>query len=102
MKIKKGDEVKVIAGKDKGKTGKVLKAFHDMDKVVVEGVFQVKRHIKNKMTGVGEIVEKTMPIHVSNVMFIDPKDKKPTRIGYTTDTKGKKTRITQKSKTVVK
>lgn len=103
MKIKKGDEVKVIAGKDKGKTGKVLKAFHDTDKVVVEGVFVVKRHTRNKITGsTGEIIEKTMPIHVSNVMLIDPKDKVPTRIAYKIDDKGKKSRVAQKSGTVIK
>jgi large subunit ribosomal protein L24 len=103
MKIKKGDEVKVIAGKDKGKTGKVLQALHDTDKVIVEGVFVVKRHTKNKVTGThGEIIEKTMPIHVSNVMILDPKDKVPTRIGYSIDDKGNKTRIAKKSGSVIK
>lgn len=103
MKIKKGDEVKVIAGKDKGKTGKVIRAFHDENKVIVEGVFVVKRHTRNRLTGKhGEIVEKTMPIDVSNVMLIDPKDNVPTRIGFKIDEKGNKTRVTQKSGTVLK
>ncbi len=103
MKIKKGDEVKVIAGKDKGKTGKVVQALHDIDKVIVEGVFVVKRHTRNKITGThGEIIEKTMPIHVSNVMLVDPKDKVPTRIGYSVDDKGVKTRIAKKSGSVIK
>ena len=81
MKIKKGDTVIVIAGKDKGKIGVVLKALPKEDKLVVEGVHVVKKHQKATTTdGKGQIIEKTLPIHVSNVQIIDPKTKKGTRI----------------------
>ena len=84
-KIKKGDQVKVIAGRDKGKTGRVLDVLTDSDKVVVEGVQRVKRHTKvgqsqrGARTGGIETVE--APIHISNVMLIGP-GKKPVRVGY--------------------
>ncbi len=84
-KIKKGDQVKVIAGRDKGKTGRVLEVLTDSDKVVVEGVQRVKRHTKvgqsqrGARTGGIETVE--APIHISNVMLVGP-DKKPVRVGY--------------------
>ena len=98
MKIKKGDTVMVIAGKDKGKSGRVLKAMPKENKVVVEGVNIVKKHQKPTGMTEGGIVEKEAPIAASNVMIIDPKTKKRTRIGHTTDTKtGKKIRITKKS-----
>ena len=103
MKIKKGDKVIVTSGKYKGKTGPVLRAIPLDDKVVIEGVNVVKRHKKNRATGAkGEIVEMSMPIHVSNVMLEDPKTKKPTRIGYKTDDKGKKVRFAKKSGEVIK
>ena len=103
MKIKKGDKVIVMAGKYKGKTGEILRAIPEDDKVVIEGVNIAKRHKKNKATGSkGEIVEMAMPIHVSNVMLEDPKTKKPTRIGYKVDDKGKKVRIAKKSGEVIK
>ncbi len=84
-KIKKGDQVQVIAGRDKGKTGRVLDVLTDSDKVVVEGVQRVKRHTKvgqsqrGARTGGIETVE--APIHISNVMLVGP-DKKPVRVGY--------------------
>ncbi|AKM84066.1 TPA: 50S ribosomal protein L24 [Candidatus Campbellbacteria bacterium] len=82
MKIRKDDKVIVIAGKDKGKTGKVLKAIPAEDKVVVEGVNLKKKHQKaNKSGKKGQIIDKIFPIHVSNVMLADPKSDKPTRIG---------------------
>ena len=98
MNFKVGDEVVVIAGSDKGKTGKIVRTLRDENKVVVEGVNIVKKHQKATAQETGGIVEMAAPIHASNVMIIDPKTKKRTRIGHTTDTKtGKKIRITKKS-----
>ena len=85
-RIKKGDQVIVIAGKDKGKTGRVLKVMPDVDRVVVEGVQRVTKHVKAGQTAQGartggiETVE--APFHISNVMPIDPKTKKRTRVGF--------------------
>lgn len=99
MKIRKGDNIQVISGKDKGKTGKVLKAFPSLDKIIVDGVNVKKRHQKpTKANQHGQVIDKTLPVHVSNVMLIDPKTKKPTRVKYKV-IDGKKTRITQKSGT---
>lgn len=82
MKIHKNDNVLVIAGNDRGKTGKVLKVFPALSKVIVEGINIRKRHTKpNQKNPQGGIVEKEAPIHVSNVMLIDPKTNEPTRLG---------------------
>ncbi|OGG47564.1 50S ribosomal protein L24 [Candidatus Kaiserbacteria bacterium RIFCSPHIGHO2_01_FULL_49_13] len=82
MKIKKGDNIIVIAGKDRGKTGKVLRALPREDRVVIEGVNVRKRHQRANRAGQkGQIIEKSLPVHVSNVMIIDPKSGKQTRIG---------------------
>ena len=98
MNFKVGDEVVVIAGSDKGKTGKIVKTLKNENKVVVEGVRMVKKHQKPTGQETGGIIEVAAPINASNVMIIDPKTKKRTRIGHTTDTKtGKKIRITKKS-----
>lgn len=98
MKIKKDDNVIVTTGKDKGKTGKVVHALPRENRVVVEGVNMRKVHQKPKAHGQkGQIVEVTMPINVSNVALIDPKTKKATRVGYSIDDKGKKTRATKAS-----
>jgi large subunit ribosomal protein L24 len=103
MKIKKGDKVIVMAGKYKGKTGEVLRAMPKDDKIIIDGVNVAKRHKKNRATGTkGEIIEIAMPLHVSNVMLEDPKTKKPTRIGYKTDDKGKKVRFAKKSGEIIK
>lgn len=97
MKIKANDNVIVIAGKDNGKKGKVLKAFPKEDKVVVEGVNLKKKHQKAKSKGSkGETIEIAVPIHVSNVMLIDSKTKKRTRVGYKMVNE-KKVRIAKKS-----
>jgi len=102
MKIKKGDNVLVIAGKDRGTKGVVLKAIPRRDMVVVEGVNKAVRHVKSRRRGEsGQIVEKTMPIHVSNVALVDPKTNKPTRVGIVREN-GKRVRIAKKSNTVVK
>ena len=98
MKLKVGDKVKVIAGSSKGKEGKITKTFSKENKVIVEGVNIVKKHKKGNGQETGGILEVEAPIAASNVMIIDPKTKKRTRIGHTTDTKtGKKIRITKKS-----
>ena len=98
MNFKVGDEVVVITGSDKGKKGKIIKTLKDENKVVVEGVHVVKKHQKPTGQDNGGIIEMEAPIHASNVMIIDPKTKKRTRIGHTTDTKSnKKIRITKKS-----
>jgi large subunit ribosomal protein L24 len=88
-KIKKGDQVIVIAGRDKGKTGRVLEVLKDSDRIVVEGVQRVTKHVKAGQTARGtrtggiETVE--APIHVSNVMLVDPETKKGTRVGFRTE-----------------
>ena len=97
MNFKVGDEVVVITGSDKGKTGKILKTLRSENKVVVEGVRVVKKHQKPTGMAEGGIIEKEAPIAASNVMIIDPKTKKRTRLGHTTDKNGKKIRITKKS-----
>jgi len=97
MKIKQGDKVVVIAGKDKGKEGKVIKTLKADDKVIVEGVNIVKKHIKPNGGESGRIDEIEAPLHVSNVMIIDPKTKKASRIGHTTTKDGKKIRVSRKS-----
>ena len=96
MKLKTGDKVVVIAGANKGKEGKITKVLED--KVVVEGVNVAKKHLKPKNNnGTGEIVEVERPIHRSNVMIVDPKTKKPTKIKVDFDKNGKKIRISKKS-----
>lgn len=96
MKLKTGDKVVVISGANKGKEGKITKVLDD--KVVVEGVNACKKHLKPKNNnGTGEIVEVERPIHRSNVMIIDPKTKKPTKIKMDFDKDGKKVRISKKS-----
>lgn len=83
MKIKKGDQVQIIAGKDRGKRGAVTRVFPALDKVIVEGANMGKRHRKAKTAGEkGERIEMAMPMHVSNVMLIDSATGKPTRVGY--------------------
>jgi len=83
MHVKKGDKVKVISGKDKGKTGVVLAAFPKKNRVLVEGVNLIKKHAKpSQENPQGGIITKEAPIHVSNVMPIDPKTGEPTRVGY--------------------
>ena len=96
MKLKKGDKVVVISGSNKGKEGNITKVLDN--KVIVEGVNVCKKHLKPKNNnGNGEIVEVERPIHISNVMLVDPKTKKPTRIKIDFDKNGKKVRISKKS-----
>ncbi len=99
MKLKTGDKVVVIAGKSKGKEGTIISVLKNENKVVVEGANMIKKHIKPNGQQSGSIVEKEAPIHASNVMILDPKTKKPTRIGHTTNKTGKKVRVAKKSNT---
>ncbi len=98
MNFKVGDKVVVISGSSKGKEGKITKVFKDENKVIVEGAHIIKKHKKGNGQESGGILEIEAPIHASNVMLIDPKTKKRTRVGYTTDEKtNKKIRIAKKS-----
>lgn len=96
MHIKKDDTVVVITGKDKGKKGKVLKAYPKTDEVIVEGVNIQTKHQKQTRKAPAEIKHQEGPIHISNVMLWDNKAKAPTRIGYTVEN-GQKKRIAKKS-----
>jgi large subunit ribosomal protein L24 len=82
MKIKKGDNVVVISGRDKGKSGEVLRVFPAESRVIVQGVHVARRHTRQSMGNPGGIVDKELTIHVSNVAHIDPSSNKPTRVGY--------------------
>ncbi len=101
FKVKKGDEVIVIAGKDKGKKGTILKIITDERRVIVSGVNKVKRHTKPSRTGAGGIVEKEASLHVSNVMLVDTKTGKGTRVGYKTLENGTKARVAKRSGEVI-
>ncbi|MFA8438909.1 50S ribosomal protein L24 [Pueribacillus sp. YX66] len=97
MHVKKGDKVQVISGKDKGKQGVILQADPKQERVIVEGINLVKKHSKpSQMNPQGGIVEMEAPIHVSNVMPLDPDSNEPTRVGYRIED-GKKIRIAKKS-----
>jgi large subunit ribosomal protein L24 len=99
-KIRTDDNVIVISGKDKGKTGKVIRVEPANGRVFVEGLNMIKRHQRpvpgrpNLQVGV---IEKEGPIHMSNVAIVDPKDHKPTRVGYKTNEQGKRVRVTRRS-----
>ena len=97
MNFKTGDKVVVISGKDKGKEGKIIKVLRSENRVVVEGVNMVKKHIKGNGQQAGSITEIEAALNASNVMIIDPKTKKPTRIGHSTDKNGNKIRVSKKS-----
>ena len=107
-RVRKDDMVKVISGKDKGKTGRVLRVEPKHDRVFVEGLNIQKRHqkprtIRDVQRGgeVGGVIEKEGPIHVSNVALLDPKEKKPTRIGTTVTSDGKRARVAKRSGTQI-
>ena len=96
-RIRKGDRVVVIAGKDKGKQGEIVRVLGD--KVVVSNINVVKRHTKpNPQAGQpGGVIEREAPIHVSNVMLVDPEDHLPTRVGYRRDEEGRKVRVSKRT-----
>ena len=102
MKIKKGDHVVVVAGKDKGATGTVIAAYPDTQRVLVQGVNMIKKNNKVTHQGVrgakeGGIVHQEAPIHVSNVQLVDPETNRPARVGYRIDEDGKKVRVLRPS-----
>lgn len=97
MKIKKGDKVQVMAGKDRGKQGEVMLVLPEAEKVVVKGANMMKRHVRARRDGEkGERIEKEAPIHVSNVMVVCPHTGKPTRIGYKVEG-GEKIRMSKRA-----
>jgi large subunit ribosomal protein L24 len=100
-RIKKGDNVMVITGKDKGKTGEVLNVFPAQQKVVVRGVNIIKRHTKPSQTAPGGIVERENAIHLSNVALIDPTSNKATKIGFRTLEDGRKVRFSKSSNEIL-
>ncbi|WP_298353753.1 50S ribosomal protein L24 [Rhodoblastus sp.] len=96
-KIKKGDKVVVIAGRDKGRTGEVTLMLPKEGKAVVQGVNMVKRHQKQTQTSEGGIISKEAPIQISNIAFADPKDGQPTRVGFKILDDGRKVRVAKRS-----
>jgi large subunit ribosomal protein L24 len=97
LKIKKGDRVKVIAGRSKGKVGDVLRVLPTESRVVVSGVNMIKRHTKPNRNEQGGIVEREAAIHVSNVALLDPKSDKPTKVGFKFLEDGRKVRFARAS-----
>lgn len=98
MKLKKGDKVFVIAGKDRGKTGAIVRVLPKENLVVLDGLNIVKRHRRaSARSRKGQIVERAMPLHASNVMIVDPKSGKPTRVRLVRSKKGARERIAVKS-----
>jgi large subunit ribosomal protein L24 len=101
LKIKKGDNVVVISGRDKGKQGEVLRVFPTESRLVVQGVHIARRHTRQSMGNPGGIVEKELTIHISNVAHLDPSSGKPTRVGYKTLEDGRKVRVARRSGEVI-
>ncbi len=101
MKIKKGDNVVVITGRDKGKAGEVLRVLPAERRLIVQGIHVARRHTKPRMGDPGGIVDKELTIHVSNVAHVDPQSGKPTRVGYKTLDDGRKVRIARRSGEVI-
>ncbi len=100
-KIKKGDRVIVLAGRDKGRGGEVLKVLTAEEKAIVQGVNSARRHQRQTQTQEGGIISKELPIHMSNLAHEDPKDGKPTRVGFKTLNDGKKVRFAKRSGEVI-
>ena len=96
-KIRKGDKVAIISGKDKGKRGEVLRVLPKENRAVVQGVNTVTRHTRASMQNQGGLVKKEAPIHLSNLMLIDPSSDKPTRVGFKTLEDGTKVRVARSS-----
>lgn len=101
LKVKKGDEVIVITGKNKGKKGKILSVLPKENKAIISGINIVKKHMKPSQNSEGGIVQKELPIHVSNISLIDPKSGGSTRIGFKTLEDGSKVRIAKKSGEII-
>jgi large subunit ribosomal protein L24 len=96
-KIKKGDNVVVVSGRDKGRSGEVVRVMPREDRALVRGINVVKRHQKQTMKEEGGIVRKELPIHLSNIAIADPKDGKPTRVGFKILDDGRKVRFAKRS-----
>jgi large subunit ribosomal protein L24 len=96
-KIKKGDNVIILAGRDKGRSGEVYMVMPDANKALVRGINLVKRHTKQTQTTEGGILTKEAPIHLSNLSLADPKDGKPTRVGFQILADGTKVRVSKRS-----
>lgn len=96
-KIKKGDKVVVLTGKDKGKTGEVVQMIPSESRAVVRGINLVRRHQKQTAQSEGGILTKEAPIHVSNIALADPKDGKATRVGFKIESDGRKLRVAKRS-----
>ena len=96
-KIRKGDKVVVLTGRDKGRTGEVVQVMRDVGRALVRGVHVVKRHQRQTPTQDGGIISKESPIHLSNLALADPKDGKPTRVGFKIMTDGRKVRVAKRS-----
>ena len=101
FKIKKGDKVVVITGSDRGKTGEVLRVLRSEMRVLVQGVNMVKRHTRQLPGEPGGIIEKEAPVHISNVAHVDPRDDKPTRVGWKIVDAGRKVRFARRSGEVI-
>lgn len=97
QKIKRGDTVVVLAGKDKGRSGEVAKVLPKDDKALVRGVNLIRRHQRQSQSQEGGIITKEAPIHLSNLALADPKDGKPTRVGFQVQADGKKVRVAKRS-----
>jgi large subunit ribosomal protein L24 len=97
FKIKKGDKVIAITGKDKGQTGEVLRVLRKEERVLVQGLNMIKRHQRPTQSSPGGIMEREATIHISNVALIDPKGKEPTRVGYKVIEGGRKVRVARRS-----
>lgn len=101
QKIKKGDRVIVLSGRDKGVKGEVLKVDPARDRAIVQGVNKVKRHQAASQTTQGGIIEKEAAIHISNIAHLDPKDDMPTRVGFKKLDDGRKVRVAKRSGEVI-
>jgi large subunit ribosomal protein L24 len=101
FKIKKGDKVVVITGSDRGKTGEVLRVLRSEMRVLVQGVNMIKRHTRQAPGEPGGIIEKEAPVHISNVAHVDPRDDKPTRVGWKVVDAGRKVRFARRSGEVI-
>ena len=101
VKIKKGDKVVVRTGRDKGKTGEVLKVFPSRNRAIVQGVNRVKRHQRPSQASAGGIIEKEATIDISNLAHLDPKDDKPTRVGFKVLDDGRKVRFAKRSGEII-
>ena len=97
MKVRKGDDVVMVSGDDRGKQGKVLRVLREKNRVIVEGVNFIRRHTRPTQSSQGGIVEREAAVHVSNVMLVDPKSGRPTRVGTRVHEDGARDRVARRS-----